>query len=154
MEESLARLSEKEIIKIDNSTVIANFELYPESLTSSILWMVDKFFEYLYQVTNESNQFEYEDITNQFEYEDVVNYLRIVHSDDDLPSLGKVLYRNSNAIMWILGHLLESKNKGKQYLPEIMLSIFRGWIILHQLGHNGQDTSLILGLMKVIIPLK
>ena len=116
LEESLARLSEKEIIKIDNSTVIANFELYPESLTSSILWMVDKFFEYLYQVTNESNQFEYEDITNQFEYEDVVNYLRIVHSDDDLPSLGKVLYRNSNAIMWILGHLLESKNKGKTIL--------------------------------------
>ena len=67
--------------------MIANFEL-SESLTSSILWMVDKFLV-LYQVTNESNQFEYEDITNQFEYEDVVNYLRIVHSDDDLPP-GKV----------------------------------------------------------------
>ena len=104
--------------------VIANFELYPESLTSSILWMVDKFLRFI-SATNESNQFEYENTTNQFEYEDVVNYLRIMHSDDDLPSLGKVLYRNSNAIMWILGHLLESKIKEKQYLPEIMLSIFR-----------------------------
>ena len=116
LEESLARLSEKEIIKIDNYKVIANFELYPESLTSSILWMVDKFFEYLYPATNESNQFEYENTTNEFEYEDVVNYLRIMHSDDDLPSLGKVLYRNSNAIMWILGHLLENKNNGKKIL--------------------------------------